>query len=358
MRRFILSGVFSLCLWVIYPTVVRADECTQRLTQAEKAYETGQFNQVINLLESCLTSGSGTFPLSDKVQAHRLVILSYIFTDRQKEANDVLSALLHLEPDYAPDAALNEPREYLKLLASWRTSPVAFGGMGFGLISARPEPFGSHSISSLDGQQVNYTPGYSWHAGLSGGIRLTDHWSLLASPGLAQTTFSVRKELQGFSQVSMTERQLRVEMPVQVQYRFRNRARLNRPFLGLGISPQYLLSSNGTLVREATVTNERGVSGPAINLSDLRRQWNYALVGSAGLMHKIPSGFVYLNVSYAWGMQNQVRADHRYANSEMVYRYGYIDDDFRLHSLTVTLGYWYAIYKPKKLKHNTFGQQP
>ena len=50
---------------------------------------------------------------------------------------------------------------------------------------------------------------------------------------------------------------------------------------------------------------------------------------------------------------NNVDLDNRYANDELVYQYGHVDNDFRMDNFALSFGYTKAFYKPrKKHQHN------
>ena len=57
------------------------------------------------------------------------------------------------------------------------------------------------------------------------------------------------------------------------------------------------------------------------------------------------------NVRYYLGLTN-LRNDKAPldANNELLFRYGYIDNDFKINSIAISIGYIKPFYKPKKLK--------
>ncbi|RLD84281.1 MAG: hypothetical protein DRJ10_01600, partial [Bacteroidetes bacterium] len=77
------------------------------LDDASENYRTGNFNQVINLLEKCMNEG---FNEKQKVQAYRLLSKTYLALDRDSTANASISELLKIEPQFQPDYLSDSPK--------------------------------------------------------------------------------------------------------------------------------------------------------------------------------------------------------------------------------------------------------
>lgn len=76
-------------------------ECGEMtLTEARKKYETGNFDQVIEMLKSC--SGQMT-DVQLKAESYRLLSLTYLAMDSMNPARDYANLLLKLNPNFEPD---------------------------------------------------------------------------------------------------------------------------------------------------------------------------------------------------------------------------------------------------------------
>ncbi len=69
------------------------------LEESLKAYKTGNFNKVFDLLNPCLATGFGK---EQKVQAYRLIAMTYIALDDNKNAILSVKKLLEIDPDFPP----------------------------------------------------------------------------------------------------------------------------------------------------------------------------------------------------------------------------------------------------------------
>lgn len=88
-----------LLVLLFVSSVLSAQEKNPVLTKAETAYENGRFEQVIKLLEG---GEPESFSPKDKIQAYRILSLSCLYLDRQKEAEEYAGMLLSIDPFYTP----------------------------------------------------------------------------------------------------------------------------------------------------------------------------------------------------------------------------------------------------------------
>lgn len=78
-----------------------AQECGDvTLGEATKHYELGKFEQVMSTLTPCIRTG---FNEKQKVEAHRLMALSYLSTDSTDRASVETAMLLQINPNYDPN---------------------------------------------------------------------------------------------------------------------------------------------------------------------------------------------------------------------------------------------------------------
>jgi len=77
------------------------------LDDASENYRTGNFNQVIILLEKCMADG---FNEKQKVQAYRLIAKTQLAKDQDSLANNSISELLKIEPHFQPDYLSDSPK--------------------------------------------------------------------------------------------------------------------------------------------------------------------------------------------------------------------------------------------------------
>ena len=80
---------------------IAVDNCGQvSLNEAKKKYETGNFDEVFKIINYCLEEG---FNDEEKVQAYRILALTYIAVDSLDNAYSCATNLLAINPDFDPD---------------------------------------------------------------------------------------------------------------------------------------------------------------------------------------------------------------------------------------------------------------
>jgi len=82
-------------------------QCDKELAEAEQKYNSGQFDEAIQLISGCLEKP--TITENEKKQAYRLLGLTYIAQDYLKEAKAAVRRLLDLIPNYKADTVQDPP---------------------------------------------------------------------------------------------------------------------------------------------------------------------------------------------------------------------------------------------------------
>lgn len=107
--------LFVGCL-ISYSAV--AQDCSDvTLNEARKNYEIGKFPEVIGMLDPCLSRG---FNEKQKVEAHRLLAMTYIAIDSNELATLETGRLLAINPTY--EANLFDPPSFIKMVNQLKLS--------------------------------------------------------------------------------------------------------------------------------------------------------------------------------------------------------------------------------------------
>ena len=113
---FILLISFMAVVGMLFPAFVMAQQCSDvTLGDAKKLYENGKFNEVIRMLNPCLDKG---FNEKQKVEAFRLLAMTYIAIDSNDRAAVETGFLLQISPTY--EANLFDPPAFIRLVNSTR----------------------------------------------------------------------------------------------------------------------------------------------------------------------------------------------------------------------------------------------
>jgi len=74
---------------------------TNSIAEAEAFYNIGRFRECINILQNCMAKNS--FAYSEKLDAHRLLSMSYLAIDSVERAESNIQQLLQIRDDYSAD---------------------------------------------------------------------------------------------------------------------------------------------------------------------------------------------------------------------------------------------------------------
>jgi hypothetical protein len=337
----------ALTLSLLFSSVsVAQKNCLNTLREAKELYEQGLINEIPQLLSDCMESG---FTRAQRIEAYKLIILSYLFDDDQFAAEKMMDEFLRKFPEY--EIMPNDPVEFVYLLESYQTSSLYSINLSFGstLTDQRIlEPF-----SLLDRNQTSCTnktgAGYQFMLGVS--RNLWKDFNVNIGVAYSQNNCSQEEVTEArvgernftFVELSVKEELTWINLPLTFSYRF-GRGNMNG-FGRFGGMVSYLSKAQLTAVRTHTGVNNLA---DEFDMRPFRMEYYYSLVFGTGLEYKIPRGFLVLDVRYNYGLQNLVNPDTRYSTPDLYSRYFYVDDNFALNSLSVMIGYHFRIYKSKK----------
>ncbi len=346
-RKAAVSGFATLlmaCFCLSVPLM--AQDCVQDLERATRFYDEGQLATVEGLILPCLRNGYSN--KADLVRAYRLLILTYLYRDQTALADAGMMELLRNEQEYVPGTS--EPAEYLDLYNAFRTTPVAtIGVMGGGTYSY-VSPINFEGVSNTRQGPGTYRPQLGFQAGINANLAFGRYLEISTGAFLKRLSFAFNREMFGYTKLDFEEFQNWAEIPLGVKIMAGGRR--FKPYLTGGGSAAFLLNSTAAAFRGFTDPSiaEREVQVLPQDMSGQRVRLAYGFFGGAGIKYKIPKGYLNLQATYTMWPENRVDGSKRFSNQELVYRYGYVDNDFSLSHLSVSVGVLYCIYKPKKTK--------
>jgi len=86
------------------------------LEEALKAYQNGNFERVEQLISTCLTTG---YTIEQKIQAYKLLALTYLALDKRSEAEGAIDHIFRLNPDFSTTPF--DPQKFAYLVNSRKT---------------------------------------------------------------------------------------------------------------------------------------------------------------------------------------------------------------------------------------------
>jgi len=320
------------------------NRCVQSLRDAEKTYEAGRIDQVEAMVLPCIRNEG--FSKFEKLQAYRLIILSKLFDNQEEEANRYFLELIKTDPEYTVNP-VTDPSEFVNLYNSYRTNPIFAIGLKAGMNFTKPNSYVPYGVYNTGGNTGSYKAFVNVQFGFNADLYLNKKFSIGADLLMSFKKYQYSNTLLDYSQLTAKETQAWLELPVVLKYTMGQKKM--RFYLQGGGAVSMILSSKSNITRKDEETQSNQAIGPVINTMSLRNTFNYSLIGGAGIRYKAGYGYVVLDVKYMYGLNNISNVDKKYNDQELIYKYGYIDNNFTLNSLMFSVGYYKSFYKPKKL---------
>lgn len=346
-----------LCLLLALPTAAQVN-CSENLSKAEQYYREGLLEKIPALLSNCLKNDG--ILKEDRTRAYTLLLKSYLYSEQYAKADELTVNFLKFNPDY--QVREEDPPELSKQLGGYRRFPTWSAGIFIGpnySILQTQELYGVYNTGS---EPVNIsTPGIGFQGGLKGSRLIYEYLRFDFEPSYVSRSYNFATDtnpanlLYGYSRILYQETQGYFELPLTLTYTFLDKRRFQ--FYGrAGTSLAFLLNASSTLERINVETNSVA-SGPPVPMDNLRRTFNYWLLGGGGITLKLKKGYAFMDVSYKHGLRNNVNVNNRYSDPELIYKYHYVDNDFKLHNLNLSFGYMRSFFNPiKKPESNKPGK--
>jgi outer membrane protein W len=347
MKRILLAFIV---LFTSYQLRAQLTSCAQTLRLARSIYEQGRLHEIPALLSRCLEGG---FTQQEKVEAYKLLCLSYIYLEEPEKADEAMLNLLRTDHYFEINES-TDPAEFIALYRTFRTTPVYRLGAKLGANASQPNVVSY--VPANDG-----TSKYLYGIGFQGGVvaDIPIKGKLVLHPELDFILKNFKYENQGTYTEAVSgdkrsfttngnENQAWVSLPVLLQYEFSEKKKFN-PYVSAGFSVDYLMSAKNKFRRikeQATSLEEKSIS-----IKPERKNLNISAVISAGAKFKVTGGFAIAEVRYMYGLTKVNDKQNIYTLYDRTFPTGgYVDGIFKMTSASVTVGYVYNIFNPKKLK--------
>jgi hypothetical protein len=313
------------------------ENCALNLKRAQEFFSAGQIEEIPALIESCLKNG---FTREERVQAYKLLINAYVFDDNLEKAEIVMLDFLKKYPEY--EIISTDPSEFVNLKEQFDNRPrFSLGIIGGGTYSVIRgiEPV---NTSPIHGNYGNYnTSGVSYHVGLAFIKNLNTRIELCLEANYKTTVFDHYLDPNSFTTNSYYEAQQLINFPLTAKYSFGKGKYL--PYASLGFNTGILFKSGADLI------SIPGTESPRLsNIGNRETLCFWGVIG-AGVKLKVPKAYIFLDVRYNLGLNNQVNNKGRgLTQTDELWLYQTRDDSFYHDDLNFSLGIVRTIYKPRK----------
>lgn len=328
--------------------------CTQTLNTAQDDFERGHLYGIPAQLKGCLDKG---FTDQEKIQAYWLLTRTYLIIDDPISAENSYMELLKLDPEYDVDEE-NDPIEIVYLSKKFKTTPIIeYTVLKAGVNMSKPaiiHQYGTYNTSA--GSPEEYFWGFDFQAGPAIDLNITDNIGLGIEVLFSPKTYTSQTSFFNTDELSYKERQVWIDIPLYARYE--RKYGKWYPFVYGGYSFNFLLAANAT---STLVNNEfSGSFSEEVNesITQQRNFYNTSYIGGIGTRYRIGYRYLSFELRFNGGFTNVLNAENQYLLGDdgqtygngLLFKNGRVDSDFRMNSISASLGYIWPKYKPRKIE--------
>jgi hypothetical protein len=330
--------------------------CAFILEEAQDMFDAGLIETIPSKLAGCMDDG---FTSDERLQAHKLIILSYLFDDNMEEAESAMLSFLTEFPAY--EAVATDPREFIVMKETFDTRPVLMIGGNIGANFTFPLATDRVGLYKYSEYRGSWVPG---GAGVNASFRIerriVPKLDFFSEIMFANNRFDFyldndtepqpfTGEITDFAKIEYYETQNRLSLPLGIMYDFSDGD--FQPTLALGIQPGVNLTVRADGFRDYEDTGDTNfdpVSVTNIDVSSTRRTFNISAFVGLGFKYKLGPGVMNVNARLYSNLLNQVKAGGDRYIQELAFETFFVTDNLLLNNLAVSAGYMFPIYNPKK----------
>ncbi|MFN3840835.1 MAG: hypothetical protein ACK4RF_09010 [Cyclobacteriaceae bacterium] len=335
----------------------RAQEatCEQTLNLATEEFNSGRFYSVPGMLAECLRNG---FSREQQQRAYLLLTQVYLLLDDPLAAENSYLSVLEANPEFATDPAV-DPIDVVYLSKKFTASPIfsLFVRIGVNVSPVRV----IHSILPSSGPvpiETRYTLKPGVQAFLGADWHYSENLALSSEVGYAFASYKrERFNVFGRDRHEFIDKLSCFSFPIMVKYSFdrfyKSRPRKFIPQAFAGIAVNYLFIDRGQVevfnnnLGENTI-NTIIATSPSLDFLPYRNRLYTSYIIGGAAKYKWKLDYLFAEVRYGFGLRNLVTETTTFSGRPMQ-EFGHVDDYFRLDNLSVSVGFYHPLYKPRRL---------
>lgn len=341
-------------------------QCAEKWDNARLSYEQGHLYGIPSELSDCLEHG---FDKQEKIEAYRLLTVTYLYIDDPNEAQNSFLNLLKLDPEYRikpsdPIELEHLSREYITTpIISWKVK----GGINYSFINVLNKNSTGNDLLNTE----TYTPLIAYS--VAGSIETHFNKVLTFGVDIDFSTNSYQysnrlfdntngdqnaKDYQVFKETSYN-----AGLPVYLKLTYPGVK--NYPFIYAGYAPYYNLYTKSNAEYTIVQGENRIPLGPeTLNITPIRTQFSNSIFIGAGLMRRVKYKYIFVDVRYRLGLTKllNVKKQYEFTNDPGSYpainkyslTYSKVDSNFKESDISLSVGFVWPKYKPRKKQSITF----
>lgn len=329
---------------------VLGQSCAETLNSARESFSAGHFYGIPALLKPCLDNG---FNRDQRIEAYWLLTRTYLFIDDPISAEDTYLKLLRQDYEYIIDEE-NDPIEMVYLSKKFKTTPIfmlyAKGGVNLSSIAV----INNYGVDNTRTTEETYKNGFGFQLGGGAELNMNEHLSFGLEVNFHNRSYNYSNTLFRSDRQNFTEKQMGIDLPVFLKYRWDFEK--IRPYVYGGMGFGYLLRAQANVKLVDRVNSgsdniiESPVTGPEINITPQRNRFSQFAHGGIGVNYRFGYNYLVMDLRYMAGFSNIVNEPDQYSNDALLYNYSFVDDDKRMNTFAISVGFVKPLYKPRKIK--------
>lgn len=345
-----IKYVFILISSFFFIYVSGQEDCLKSFQSARRLYDQGMIDEIPEILAPCIESG---FTRTQKIEAYKLIILAYLFDDDQYSAEKNMLEFLKKYPEY--EIMPSDPVEFVYLFESYKTKAILSLGLTVGPNLANPRIIEPYNAGNVTYSSSSNSTGAGFQIGLNLSRYISDKLFLNLGINYTSNSYSFEDDIKDFrnsdelqfAKISFKENIDYIDVPLTIAYEIGTRNIDYYFCAGISVGSIYKDTGEPSRIYDE---NSPPITGADISMTDYRERYTYFQIIGAGIKSKVPRGFISCDIRYNIGLNNIINAENRYKSTELWSKYFYVDDDYSVNYVTLSLGYYFSFYKPKKQK--------
>ena len=361
MKKGLLFFVFFSILFSSNKVVA---QCAENLSQAQEAFDNGHLYGIPALLSDCIEKGSTSD--QDKIEAYRLLTLTYLYIDDPIAAQNSFLALLKLDPEYRVDSTNHI--EIVHLSKEYITTPIVSIRARLGANMTSVATIHENGPYNLNESKKTYIPAIGYSAIGSFDVHFSKLISFSIESDIQYSTFKIENtfftnpngEQNSKDFVTLHEKAWNISLPVSIKLTYPGE--IYYPYVYGGYSPNYNIITNTDAEYKKDVGGaETTTKDDNLDINDIREDFSHSYIIGAGVMRRINYNYLFIDVRYKIGIRDRLIREEQFnlegKGKEDINKYVglYLQQDnfFRENQLNITVGWVWPKYKPRKRKSVT-----
>lgn len=329
--KFILSAAVLILLIGTQTSIAQTDSCAIKLKNANMSFEQGDYDGTITLLNWALQECS--LDKSEKIEANKLLILSYFKVDNLEAADKTAAQIMKIDPYYKPDK-FKDDSKLSALFDKYQPTPVLRIGFMAGINRTQISVDNYYSIVHSDADKFSeYNSKTGFQLGITAEYRLFKNLWVETGAHFRQSQYEHLLDSVENTTIKYNEKLSYFDVPLNVKYYLQEKT----------ISPYVFAGASFSFMTGALSTTERDDQKDIVNRTDYRNTFMFGVHGGVGASYRIKGIQLFAGLHYAYYPDNVNKDGTRYADLVNVFKYYYLDNDFRMDNWQFNVGFNYTI---------------